>query len=70
VRIDKAERRFLALETNKNTRKNGMLEDVGEVAGVKGVAVVDLGNPSLLRFPALEPSRGYRSPRRSKRYLL
>ena len=38
--VDEAERRLLALEMNEDARQDGVLEDVGEIAGMKGVAVI------------------------------
>jgi len=52
VSIDEAERRVLPLEVNENAREDRVLEDVGEIARVKGVAVVDL---SLLPFRPCRP---------------
>ena len=43
--IDEPERRLLALEMRQDAGQNGMLEDVSEIAGMKGVTVVDLNCP-------------------------
>jgi hypothetical protein len=45
VSVDETKGRFLARQVNKDARQDGVLEDVGEIAGVKGVAVIDLKNP-------------------------
>ena len=39
--VDETERAFLAGEINENAGQNGVLEHVGEVAGMEGVAIVD-----------------------------
>jgi hypothetical protein len=39
--VDETERAFLARQINEDARQNGVLEDVGEIAGVKGVAIID-----------------------------
>jgi hypothetical protein len=49
VSVDKTKGRFLARQMNKDTREDRVLEDVGEIAGVKGVAVIDLKNPPFRR---------------------
>ena len=38
--VDETERRLLTHEIGEETRQEGVLEDVGEIAGVEGVAVV------------------------------
>jgi len=43
--VDEAKGRFLALEMKEDARQNRVLEDVGEIAGVKGVSIVDLKRP-------------------------
>jgi hypothetical protein len=40
VGVDEAERRLLVHEVNKDAREDRVFEDVGETAGMKGVAVV------------------------------
>ena len=46
--VDEAERALLAGEIDKDARKDRVLEHVGEIAGMEGVAVVDGGSPSFL----------------------
>jgi hypothetical protein len=60
VSVDKTKGRFLARQMNKDARQDGVLEDVGEIAGVKGVAVIDLKNPlpAELKPPARLGSPG------------
>ena len=40
VSVDEAERRVLAREVNEDARQDGVLEDVGEIAGMKGMAII------------------------------
>ena len=56
--VDEAEGRLLALEVNKDAREDRVFEDVGETAGMKGVAVVHdretRSNPGPKRRPACQ----------------
>jgi hypothetical protein len=47
VGVDETEWAFLARQINENAGKNGVLEHIGEVAGMKGVAIVDLNDPPI-----------------------
>src|SRR5271165_4649248 len=40
MRVDEAERRRLASEVDEDARQNRVLDDVGEIAGMEGVAIV------------------------------
>jgi len=37
----------LRLEVNENAGKNGLLEHMSEIAGMKGVAIGDLSDPPV-----------------------
>jgi hypothetical protein len=52
--VDETERTFLAGQINEDAGQNRVLENVGEIAGMKGVAVVDRNDPSIPRLPDLE----------------
>ena len=54
VSIDETEWAVLAGQINQDTRQNHVLEHVGEIAGMKGVAIVDLKRSSYSR--AVGPS--------------
>lgn len=45
--VDEAEGAFLAVQINDDAGQNGVLEHIGEIAGMKGVAIVDLSYPSI-----------------------
>ena len=45
--VDKAEGALLAGQINENAGQNGVLEHVGEIAGMKGVAIVDRNYPPI-----------------------
>ena len=45
--VDEAEGAFLAGQINEDAGQNGVLEHVGEIAGMKGVAIVDLSYPPI-----------------------
>jgi hypothetical protein len=45
--VDETEGRFLAGNINENAGQNGVLEHVGEIAGMKGVSVVDRNDPPI-----------------------
>ena len=47
VGVDETERTFLAGQINENAGQNGVLEHVGEIAGMKGMAIVDRNDPRL-----------------------
>src|ERR1700722_19525705 len=49
VGVDETERAFLAGQINENAGQNGVLEHVGEIAGMKGVSVVDRNDPPIPR---------------------
>jgi hypothetical protein len=51
--VDETERAFLAGEIDEDSGQNGMLEHVGEIARMKGVAIVDLKSPPSPRQPDL-----------------
>jgi hypothetical protein len=48
VSVDETERAFLAGQMNEDTGQDGVLEDIGKIAGMKGVAIVDRNDPSIL----------------------
>jgi hypothetical protein len=48
VSVDETERAFLAGQMNEDTGQDGVLEDIGKIAGMKGVAIVDRYDPSIL----------------------
>ena len=45
--VDETERAFLAGQINEDAGQNGVLEHVGEISGMKGVAIVDRNDPRL-----------------------
>src|SRR3984957_8716636 len=47
VCVDETEGGFLAREINENAGQNRVLEHVGEIAGMKGVSVVDRNDPPI-----------------------
>src|ERR1700678_1304030 len=51
VCIDETEGALLAGQINENAGENRVLEHVGEVAGMKGVAIVDRNSPPIPRSP-------------------
>src|SRR5580704_10449398 len=55
--VDETEGRFLAGNINENAGQNGVLEHVGEIAGMKGVSVVDRNDPPTPRPPDLPERR-------------
>ena len=56
MRIDETKRALLAGQINENAGQNGVLEDVGKIAGMKGVAIVDRNDPPIPR-PSDLPER-------------
>jgi hypothetical protein len=47
VGVDEAERTVLAGQINEDAGQNRVLENVGEIAGMKDVAIVDRNDPPL-----------------------
>src|ERR1700733_15513950 len=47
--VDETERAFLAGQIKEDAGQNGVLEHVGEIARMKGVAIVDLNDPPIPR---------------------
>ena len=59
MRVDEAQRRGLARQIDENAREQRMLEHVGEIAGVKRMAVVHRRRRALIgRAPRRSPARG------------
>ena len=55
--VDEAERTVLAGQINEDAGQNRVLENVGKIAGMKGVAIVDRNDPSIPRLPDLAERR-------------
>src|SRR3984957_13596922 len=55
--VDEAERAFLAGQIDEDAGQNGVLEHVGEIAGMKGVAIVDRNDPPIPEPPDLAERR-------------
>src|SRR6202453_3813992 len=57
VRVDETEGALLAGQINENAGENRVLEHVGEIAGMKGMAIVDRNSPPVPRPPELSEQR-------------
>ncbi len=55
--VDEPEGAFLAGQINEDAGQNDVFEHIGEIAGMKGVAIVDLNDPSIPGPPGLAPRR-------------
>ena len=55
--VDHAERRWLLPEVGKDAGNDDVLEHIGEIAGMKGVAVVDRNDPPICTPPNLASRR-------------
>jgi hypothetical protein len=50
--VDEAKRRLLPREMDEEARQDRVLENVGEIAGVKGVAIVHRENNEIITASA------------------
>ena len=48
--VDDAESRRLGAQVHENAHQHGVLDDIREIAGVEGVAIVHAGTPGALRM--------------------